>query len=574
MAQASQAPGVVFAPGTEKSVGQELGGLFQQLGQSLPLIFNTEGLKQQQLIDSLKSDPELLHAVAGQVRSTDPATVAQLLGLEATPEALQFFEGVEQSSPMTEAEIQSAASIEKGVPQARVMQEAETISAVRFLTPYLTDSQRAQAMKDTEFTDSARAIYAGMSTEERTNYQFKELMDQRLRQTGLDIQEASRIDARVLGEARLNVQLMIAEMQAASELLAAEAGAAGGGIKQSDLVSLERSTRDQIQSTRDNFLKDKRIERHTASQTKLTEWYSEATRRFNTAQQNFAEGRISANDYLNELRLINARVPQIELDSKGKAILRVPDDGEAEASAEATVMLGSEVEGMATGDGDIAGLNTEVSAGVTVGDSLPPEMVIDTTTRRIALEAGVPVSAVEQMVQTPEGRDTLMSRTPESQQDTVAQALAALDRAAGVQSERLSTRYGGSVMGQQFAEVANSYFQPYSSRWANQRRAERRTGTPQAAVTGQTGLPAGTNAPLPPVDFTGALTGHAAGAGPGFAGGQPAAGWTPGTPSTAGQYVNPNPIQFPERGGYPDSVYTVSPTPAMLLEALTTPVQR
>lgn len=571
MANASQAPGIVFAPGSEKSVGQELGGLFETLGTALPQIFNQEGLKQQALMDALKTDPELLHAVAGQVRASDPATVAGLMGLEATPEALGFFEGVAQSSPQTEAEIQSAESIKQGIPAARVGQEGLQIEAVNFLTPYMTDAQRATSQQDAEFADGARMIYAGMSNEERSNYQFKELVDQEIRKQGLDIQEASRIDARVLGESRINAQLMIAEMQAASQLLSDQAGAAGGGIKQSDLVSLERSTRDQIQSTRDNFAKDPRIGGKRNEERKLTKWYSEATRRFNTAQQNFAEGRISANDYLNELRLINARVPQIETDDKGKIVIRIPDDGEAEAIAEATEMLGSEVENMATGDGDIAGLNTEVSPGVTVGDSLPPEMVVDTTTRRIAQEAGVPVSAVQQMIQSPEGRDTLMSRTPESQRDTVAQSLAALDRAAGVQANRLSTRYGGSVMGQQFAEVANSYFQPYSSRWANQRRTERRTGTSQAAVTGQTGISAGTNAPLPPVDFTGALTGHAAGAGPGFSGGQPSAQWVPGSPSTAGQLVNPNPLQFPEQGTGGDFTPI---TPSMLLEALTTPVQR
>jgi hypothetical protein len=101
MAQASQAPGVVFAPGTEKSVGQELGSLFQTLGTSLPQIFNPEGLKQQQVLEAVRSDPALGRALAQGVRASNPEQMANLMGLQNTPEAIAFFSGVESANPIT-----------------------------------------------------------------------------------------------------------------------------------------------------------------------------------------------------------------------------------------------------------------------------------------------------------------------------------------------------------------------------------------------------------------------------------------------------------------------------------------
>lgn len=137
MAQASQAPGVVFAPGSEKSIGQELGSLFQTLGTSLPQIFNPEGLKQQQVLEAVRSDPALGRALAQGVRSSNPEQMANLMGLQNTPEAVAFFSGVEAANPITIEEQVSgvltgdplaAAEIGRGIV-AGATAEAETAVA-------------------------------------------------------------------------------------------------------------------------------------------------------------------------------------------------------------------------------------------------------------------------------------------------------------------------------------------------------------------------------------------------------------------------------------------------------------
>ena len=386
MAQASQTTGPTILPGSGAQIGEALA----QIGTALPDIFNVQGQREQAIIDAVATDPILAAALAGQVRSSNAATVAGILGLE-NPQAIGFLEGIAASIPETLEQETARKTQEAGgadVLATQAIEEARVAGQVSLAQqealPGATEAILRRQEIDTQIESAFQAQLGGMNMEDRALLGQTQVIPQR---ETFDIEWAKL----ALEEKLAGIRLSIAQAEGALTLEDID------GIRSASSVRIARRIEEARALAGDDG----------DSLEEVNRWAADVVDKQKALDVAWGNGLIDNEEYVKGLTALEGSLDQVAVDDKGKVIILAPEDPDvkqARVQREATENLKASI---LAGETPISAFVEKTPAGVSLADTMTPLQREVFTIRWLQKQTGRSRFLLRREITTPEGRQRL-----------------------------------------------------------------------------------------------------------------------------------------------------------------------